>query len=66
MEKYRSRCQHSLRGVFAGLEKLRVLSVSSSPLLAILEPGVLAGLPLIENVSLDFLPLAWLSIFKSL
>ena len=66
VEKCRSRCQHSLRGVFAGLEKLRVLSVSSSPLLANLEPGVFAGLPLIENVSLDFLPLAWLSIFQSL
>ena len=44
------------RGVFAGLEKLRAISVSSSPLLSTLEPGMLAGLPLIENISLDSLP----------
>ena len=44
------------RGVFAGLEKLRAISVSSSPLLSTIEPGMLAGLPLIENISLDSLP----------
>ena len=44
------------RGVFAGLEKLRVISVSDSPLLSTIEPGAFAGLPLIENISLDSLP----------
>ena len=43
--------------MFAGLEKLRVISVSDSPLLSTIEPGAFAGLPLIENISLDSLPL---------
>ena len=44
------------RGAFAGLQSLRSVDLSGSPLLESLAPGLLAGLPLLETICLSSLP----------